>query len=263
MTKLNGKIVEFKTADTNNVGFSIGSSLKKLRKLSGVTQKEMAARLNVKQSSVSKLEGMGDHQISSIRRYIEALGAQLHIDASFPANSDLSMRIIDAFDEDFCDENQLVFPILRDDPFPNKRDVVLSIKPFYTDKIIKGLKTVELRRRFPIAAPKGTLAYIYSTSPVRAMVGMANIQEVIKLPVEQIWHEFSEHAFIARDKFEQYFEGLNEGYALKFTNVRTFQRPLHLSELRVKFGFEPPQSYLYAKHDLRKALRNEQAIVSH
>ncbi|MEO0917610.1 MAG: Cro/Cl family transcriptional regulator, partial [Pseudomonadota bacterium] len=36
-----------------------------------------------------------------------------------------------------------------------------------------------------------------------------------------------------------------------------------LSELREKFGFEPPQSFLYAKHNLRKALQDEPAIVSH
>ncbi len=263
MKKLSGKIIEVRPANTNDVGFSIGPSLKELRNLAGITQAEMASRLDVQQSSISKIEGAGDHQVSSIRKYVEALGAQLQIDASFSLNSELSIKIRDAFDGDGKDENQLVFPIFRDDPFPNKRDVVLSIKPHYTDKIIQGLKTVELRRRFPVSAPQGTLAYIYSTSPVMAMVGMAEIQDVLKLPIEEIWQEFSENAFIERDQFDRYFAGVEEGYALKFTNVRAFQRPMHLSELRVKFGFEPPQSYLYAKHNLRKALRNEQAIVSY
>ena len=263
MKKLSGKIIEVRPANTDGDGLSIGSSLKRLRGISGITQEEMANRLNVQQSTISKIEGAGDHQISSVRKYVEALGAQLQIDASFPLHSELSFKIRDAFDQEGQDENQLVFPLFRDDPFPKTRDVVLSIKPYYTDKIFQGLKTVELRRRFPVSAPKGTLAYIYSTSPVRAMVGMAEIQDVLKLPVEKIWHDFSENAFIERQKFDQYFEGISEGYALKFANVRLFQRRLHLSELRVKYGFEPPQSYLYVKHNLRKALRDEQAIVSH
>ncbi len=262
MKKIYRKISEESSANINDVGSSIGPSLKKLRNLSGFTQAEMASKLNVQQSAISRIENADEHQISSIKKYVEALGAQFRIDASFSLDSELSVNIKGNFDGNDKDKNQPIFSILGDDPFPNKRDVVLSIKPHYTDKIMEGLKTVELRRRFPVSAPQGTLAYIYSTSPVMAMVAMAEIQDVLKLPIEKIWQDFSKSAFIERDKFDRYFDGIKEGYALKFINVRAFHRPLNLSELRSKFGFEPPQSYLYAKHNLRKALNNEQAIVS-
>jgi predicted transcriptional regulator len=98
---------------------------------------------------------------------------------------------------------------------------------------------------------------------VRAMVGMAEIKNVVKLPVEQIWSEFEDVALIKRNDFENYFQGLDFGFALLFEDIKSFSRPIPLSELRERFSFEPPQSYLYASRDLRKALRNEAAIVSH
>ena len=58
---------------------------------------------------------------------------------------------------------------IDDEPSKHQRDVVLSIKPVYSEKILNGSKTVKLRRRFPVSAPNGTLAYIYSTSPVKAI----------------------------------------------------------------------------------------------
>ncbi len=144
----------------------------------------------------------------------------------------------------------------------SRRDVVLSIKPAYSAMILEGRKTVELRRRFPMSAPCGAVAYIYATSPTRAMVGAAEIREILKLPIERIWAEFEASMSTDRDSFERYFEGLSEGFVLLFDEVKTFSRPLPLSELHEKFGFRPPQSFLYAKPDLRRALRDEPAIVS-
>lgn len=107
------------------------------------------------------------------------------------------------------------------------------------------------------------MAYIYSTSPVRAMVGIAEIKDVLKLPVQQIWSEFEDTAFIERNDFDSYFHGLEFGFALLFEEIKPFSRPIPLTELREKFGFEPPQSFLYASRDLRKALRDEATVVSH
>jgi len=114
-----------------------------------------------------------------------------------------------------------------------------------------------------VSAPRGTIAYIYSTSPIRAIIGVAEIIDVIKLPVADIWEKYADDASIERVEFDSYFSGLDEGYALKFENARPFPRELKLSELRKRFGFEPPQSFLYANPVLRRALRNECSDVSH
>ena len=136
----------------------------------------------------------------------------------------------------------------------SRRDVVLSIKPAYSDKILTGEKTVELRRRFPMAAPHGAIAYIYSTSPVKAMVGTASIRDVLRLPIEQIWTRFESTAVIERPLFDKYFEGLEDGYVIVFDDVKSFAQPLPLVELREKFRFKPPQSFRYVTPDLKRAL---------
>jgi predicted transcriptional regulator/DNA-binding XRE family transcriptional regulator len=260
---LAGKIIEASSGAKSDGIQNIGYALKCLRKMSGLTQAEMAKRMNVEHSEVSKIENGDDQCISTIKMFVEALGASLRIDASFAADSPLALHVRDAFDVEYNSDDQLVLPILGDEPFRRQRDVVLSIRPQYSDKIVEGTKTVELRRRFPVSAPQGTLAYIYSTSPVRAMVGFAEIKDVLKLPIDEIWQQFEDQAFIAKADFDKYFEGVDHGFVLLFEGARSFSQPMPLSLLREQFDFEPPQSFLYAKHDLRKALKHESSIVSH
>jgi predicted transcriptional regulator/DNA-binding XRE family transcriptional regulator len=263
MGKLTGRIIEAFEAAGRRGGHAHGPDLRRLRLLSGLTQADMATRLNVQQSAVSKMEKGGEVYLSTVKRYVEALGAYLRVDAVFPSDAPLILRIKDVFDTEVGDDDQLVLPILADEAFRPQRDVVLSIRPRYTEKILEGRKTVELRRRFPVSAPGGTVAYIYATSPIRAMVGFAEIKDVLKLPVDQLWAEFEDTAFIVKPDFDNYFKGLEFGFALLFEDVKSFSRAIPLDELRERFGFEAPQSYLYASRDLRKALRNEEAVVSH
>lgn len=264
MGKLTGKIIEARPVESWQGTVRIGAQLKRLRTLAGLTQEQVAARMEVQQAAISKIENGGEIFLSTVERYVQALGASLRLNAHFPADTPIAARLQSAlFDIEKGHDDQLILPILADEPFKPQRDVVLSIKPVYTERILAGQKTIELRRRFPVAAPRGVLAYIYSSSPVKAMVGTAWIRDVLKLPVEEIWTEFKSKAFIERMSFDEYFDGLDYGYALVFDEVKSFNRPLPLHELREKFGFEPPQSFLYAKHNLRKALRDEPSSVSH
>lgn len=261
MSTLNGKVITAVRVGDTDAGRILGKSLKALRELAGLTQAEMARRLNIGQGSISKIEHRGDVQILSLQRYVEALGASLRIEAAFPNDHQIASNLGAAF-ELGQDDNQLVFPLFGEDFFRPHRDVVLSIKPHYTDKIMSGVKTVELRRRFPVSAPRGTMVFIYSTSPVQALVGCARIADVIKLPVSDIWKKFGKLASIRRADFDSYFSGVNDGFALKFENVKPLGRKLELSELRSRFGFEPPQSFVYATPVLRRALHDEFANVS-
>jgi len=57
----------------------IEMDLRALREAVGLTQEELASRVEVTQSQLSKLERREDHRISTVRRYVEALGGQLEI----------------------------------------------------------------------------------------------------------------------------------------------------------------------------------------
>ena len=263
MPQLSGKIIEIKENKSRNADLKIGSRLQSLRKLAGITQAELAKKLNIGQTALSRLENRDDMHVSTLKNYIEALGARLRIDAAFDTNAPFILNIQDAFDIEQTDENQFLLPIFEDDKFKPHRDVILSIKPQYSEPIIEGIKTVELRRRFPVSVPQGTIVYIYTTSPTRALTGVAEISTVLKQPIDEIWHNFSDNACINKKDFHKYFYGLESGFVIKFNNARPLRRALSLSDLRERFDFAPPQSFLYAKPLLREALRYESASLSH
>ncbi len=162
-----------------------------------------------------------------------------------------------SFSYEYNDENQLVLPIIADDQLPLERDIVFSVKPEHSKKIEKGLKTVEIRRRFPANVPPGTVALIYTTAPVRALTGIAEIAKVLKNSTPHIWEEFAPEICVSKEDFNSYFAGTETGFVIKLRHARPLRRPLYLDELRQRFNFEPPQSFLYAPLRMRESLNYE------
>ena len=257
------EIVDAVRVGDGDAGRVVGQSLKALRQATGFTQLEMAKRLGVGQAAISKIEQRGDVQISSLQRYVEALGASLRIDAEFPSRSELGLRIQAGLGRDKVDDNQYILPIFGDHDSVNREssDIIISIKPVYSNKIFDGVKTIELRRRFPLLIPDSATAYIYSTSPEMALVGAIQIEAVERLELPVLWKRYGRSASIKRADFDDYFRDLKEGFAIKLSTPRRFVRPLTLPELKERFGFKAPQSFLYAKPDLQKALRNEHTDI--
>lgn len=259
------QVIEAIYDEENDAGRVVGRSLKSLREAVGFTQLQMAKKLGIGQAAISKIEARGDVQISSLKKYVEALGASLRIEAAFHVDSEVSTRLRGELALDEYADRQLVLPIFTSDDYSaveESKDLIISIHPKYSEKILAGKKTVELRRRFPLSTAKGTTIYIYSTSPVRAIVGSAEIAETIKLPIKAIWKKYSKCAFIKKEDFESYFNGLSEGFALELKNAKTFDKPVELAELRERFNFTPPQSFIYARQEIRRALMDEQTNLS-
>lgn len=59
-------------------------TLAELRKSLNLTQEEVADKLGVVQSALSKIEHQDDIQVSTLSRYIKSLGGSLTIVARFP-----------------------------------------------------------------------------------------------------------------------------------------------------------------------------------
>lgn len=57
------------------------ATLKELRQGLSVTQAELAKAAEMTQSELSRLENRADHRISTLRRYVEALGGEIEITA--------------------------------------------------------------------------------------------------------------------------------------------------------------------------------------
>ncbi len=67
-------------------------TLRQLRELLQMTQAEIATRLEVGQHSVSRLESRADLKLSTLRTYVEALGGELKVSATFPKHGEIEIR---------------------------------------------------------------------------------------------------------------------------------------------------------------------------
>lgn len=70
-----------------------GYSLAELRNRRGVTQIELASRLRMLQSAVSRFERQDDALISTLARYVDGLGGHLVLRAQFVDEEEISIRI--------------------------------------------------------------------------------------------------------------------------------------------------------------------------
>lgn len=60
------------------------ATLKDLRQAVAQTQQDLAATLGVGQDTISRLEKRSDMLLSTLRRYVEAMGGKLELVAQFP-----------------------------------------------------------------------------------------------------------------------------------------------------------------------------------
>lgn len=125
--------------------------------------------------------------------------------------------------------------------------IFFSIRHRHVRKIFEGVKTVELRRVRPKYITRGTLAFIYVPSPVRSLVGTFEVNYVVKHSVKVLWERVQDSVGLNRDEFDSYFEGKSEGVAIFLRNVKPLDDPIELSKLRKITGFQPPQSFRYAR----------------
>ncbi len=67
-------------------------SLAELRRARALTQDQLAADLHVGQASIAKLERRTDMYLSTLRRFVEAMGGELEIVARFPDQHSVKLR---------------------------------------------------------------------------------------------------------------------------------------------------------------------------
>jgi len=63
--------------------FKVGVMLKQARERAGLTQEELAVKLGTKKSAISRIENhAADIKLSTLGRFAEALGKQVHLKVS-------------------------------------------------------------------------------------------------------------------------------------------------------------------------------------
>lgn len=120
--------------------------------------------------------------------------------------------------------------------------VLLSIKPKFADKIFIGIKKYEFRRS--IFKQKVTKVIVYSSSPVKKVIGEFEIEKIISLDIETLWNKTKKFSGIKEGYFYKYFKDKKIGFAIKIKSYKKYKKPLSLEK---KFGTTPPQSFVYLK----------------
>lgn len=120
--------------------------------------------------------------------------------------------------------------------------VLLSVKPQFAEAILAGKKTYEFRRAVFRRQNVNTVV-LYASSPVCQVVGEFKVQEILSLSLDLLWEITQDGGAIDRDYFNRYFQGREEGFALKVKRTRRYRIPLCLQR---DFGITyPPQSFCY------------------
>lgn len=126
-----------------------------------------------------------------------------------------------------------------------------SIKPVYSNQIINGKKKYELRKRIP--SKKLDYILIYSSSPVSKVIGYAEVKDVYRNTVSQVWEYTSDFAGISRQDYEEYFKGCQDAYAIELGDTKKFVRPFDLVEINE--DYVAPQSFSYITNNEFHRLR--------
>ena len=119
-------------------------------------------------------------------------------------------------------------------------NVLMSIKPEFVDKILTGEKQYEFRKS--IFKEKVERIYIYSTYPVKKIVGYFEVDEIIYKSPEELWNSYSEVSGISEKDFFKYFKDHEKGYAIKINNLKVFNEFIEMKD------FTAPQSFCYVEN---------------
>ena len=127
-------------------------------------------------------------------------------------------------------------------------NVLMSIKPEFVNRILTGEKQYEFRKS--IFKENVERIYIYSSYPVKKIVGYFEVDEIIHKSPEELWNSYSEVSGISKKDFFEYFKDREKGYAIKINNLKVFDEFIEMKD------YTGPQSFCYIENSdyLRKLL---------
>ena len=117
----------------------------------------------------------------------------------------------------------------------------MSIKPEFAFKIFDGTKKFEFRRSI-FKNPGIKRIIVYASSPVQKIIGEFEIEDILDFDIETLWQETSQASGISREYFFQYFDGKDQGYAIKIKRTKRYKKEYCIKETYNKI---PPQSFIY------------------
>jgi len=120
--------------------------------------------------------------------------------------------------------------------------ILKSIKPKYADKIFSGEKKVEFMRVI-FARKDIDKIIVYSSHPVQKIIGFFRMESIIESTPTYLWDQFEAVAGISEQNLFKYFQGNENGFALKIGDIRKFRQ--EIDPWTIDPHFHPPQSFSY------------------
>ena len=118
--------------------------------------------------------------------------------------------------------------------------ILMSIKPIYVEKILSGEKCYEYRKTTP--KKKVSKIIIYSTYPVKKVVGEVSVKNILILEKEELWNRTKDKSGTSKEFYDSYFKDKSIGIAYELGEIKIYNPYKELKELGINFV---PQSFIY------------------
>ena len=119
--------------------------------------------------------------------------------------------------------------------------VLLSIRPIYAEPIINGEKKIEFRKK--IFDSSVTRVYVYSSSPVKLIIGYFDIGNIEESTPDVLWNKYKQIGRISKRSYFDYYANHEHAYGIIINNVVRYSIPI---EPKTLFNnFRAPQSFFY------------------
>lgn len=126
-----------------------------------------------------------------------------------------------------------------------RKYLFISIKEEYTNRIFEGTKKIELRKSKPNVAP-GDKVIIYCTSPVKAIVGIAQIKDIIVHRPNTMWRLHSKVLGIDKQSYLDYYGNSEKAIGIVLSKPKKLANNIGLSLIKEHVPtFTPPQTFKY------------------
>lgn len=124
------------------------------------------------------------------------------------------------------------------------KDIIISIKHAFAEKIYSGEKRYELRKRIP-NVKLGTRCWIYEPKPVGKVTGFFTYLGCFRETKEEVYNYCRDYIGINREAFMQYYN--NERFAHAWQVVAPHRcKPFTLQDAGI---MRAPQSYIFTRSD--------------
>jgi predicted transcriptional regulator len=128
--------------------------------------------------------------------------------------------------------------------------LVVSIKPEFATKIFNGEKSIELRKSAPKVNPGDTMV-VYCTDPVKAVIGICEVKEVLKMKPAHLWKAHNSVLGIDKKRYEEYYSNVSTAVAIVIGAVARLDTQISLKTIKENLpSFQPPQTFAYYKKSL-------------